>query len=749
MPRLRGSASGSSGRTVDAFTGPVIELRNLTRLYRVGDTEVRALDGVSLGVRAGEFLAIMGSSGSGKSTLMNVCGCLDRPTSGQYFFEGIDLARLAERELARIRSERIGFVFQSFNLLPRTSAVENVALPLFYSSTAVSRSERLARARTALTELGLAGRESNSPSQLSGGQQQRVAIARALINRPGVLLADEPTGNLDTRTSHEIMQTLRTLNREQGVTIIVVTHERDIADYAERVITMRDGRIIADELNAAPPESSEPAAPPAGRAPVRSAAPLGETPITGPSLRATRAVGEVAQPRAASLGFLGMVLGTAAQAIQRNALRSVLTTLGVFIGVAALIAMVAVGQGANEAVEKQIESLGTNLLVVLPGATTASGVRAGLGSASTLTESDALAVRREDGAVADVGYLIRQVAQVQYDSENWTTSIQGATPSYLRVTNWQIAAGRSFDVSEEASAATVALLGQTVVKQLFSPYENPVGARLLVKGTSVVVVGLLAPKGQSTYGQDQDDVIIIPFSTAQTKVLGVAAPSQAQSIATTTVSNATVTVTTTAAAFPPPPNPYDIPARLTGYVNQIYVQAASKDAIPVAMQQITETLSRRHRIRPGETTDFAIRNLSQVAEAAEGSSHIMALLLAVVAAISLLVGGIGIMNILLVSVTERTREIGLRMAVGARRLHVLLQFLIEAILLSVAGGVVGVLGGVVASALISVVAHWPTRLSLAAIIGGFAFSAAVGIFFGYYPARKASHLDPIEALRYE
>jgi macrolide transport system ATP-binding/permease protein len=735
---------------MDSFAGPVIELRGLTRLYRVGETEVRALDDVSLQVRRGEFVAIMGSSGSGKSTLMNVCGCLDRPTRGQYLFEGLDLARLAEPERARIRSERIGFVFQSFNLLPRTSAVENVALPLFYSVAAVSRSERLARARGVLTELGLAGRESSSPSQLSGGQQQRVAIARALINRPQVLLADEPTGNLDTRTSHEIMQTLRTLNRQQGVTIIVVTHERDIADYAERVITMRDGRIVSDELNPAPrgsPETAvaaEPATPPA------RAARVAEPATSRPSLPSSaRASGPAAKPRAASLGFLGMVLGTAAQAIRRNAMRSVLTTLGVFIGVAALIAMVAVGQGANEAVEKQIESLGTNLLVVLPGATTASGVRAGFGSASTLTENDALALRREDSAVADVGYLIRQVAQVQYDSQNWTTSIQGATPSYLTVTNWQIAAGRGFDRSDEASAATVALLGQTVVKQLFSPYENPVGARLLVKGTSVVVVGLLAAKGQSTFGQDQDDVIIIPFSTAETKVLGVAAPSQAQSIATTTVSNATVAVTTTAASFPAPPNPYNIPPRLSGYVNQIFVQAASKDVIPAAMRQMTETLARRHRIRAGETADFAIRNLSQVAEAAEGSSRIMALLLAVVASISLLVGGIGIMNILLVSVTERTREIGLRMAIGARRLHVLLQFLIEAILLSVAGGIVGVIGGVIASALISLVAHWPTRLSLTAVIGGFAFSAAVGIFFGYYPARKASHLDPIEALRYE
>ena len=714
---------------MDAAPIPMLELDEITRVYRAGDTELRALDEVSLQIRRGEFVAIMGSSGSGKSTLMNVCGCLDRPTSGRYRFDGVDLAHASEPELARIRSERIGFVFQSFNLLPRTSAVENVALPLFYASARVGSSERLARARTALGDLGLAGRESNSPSQLSGGQQQRVAIARALINRPDVLLADEPTGNLDTRTSHEIMQTLCTLNQQQGVTVIVVTHERDIADYAQRVITMRDGKIVSDEINPTP-TALPPSSPQSIR--VGSSTPAG----TG-------------QQPAASLGFLGMVLGAAAQAIRRNTLRSVLTTLGVFIGVAALIAMVAVGQGANDAVAKQLESLGTNLLVILPGATTTSGMRAGSGSASTLTESDALALRRDDPEVAEVGYLIRQLGQVQYAGQNWTTSIQGVTPSYLRVTNWRIASGRLLDRSDQGSAASVALLGQTVARQLFNSYENPVGARILVKGTSVVIVGVLASKGQTNYGQDQDDVVIIPFATAQTKVLGVAAPSQAQSIATTTVSNATMSVTTTAAAFPPPPNPYNIPPRLSGYVNQIFVQAVSKEAIPQAIRQMTDTLSRRHRIRPGQTADFAIRNLSQIAEAAEGSSRVMSLLLAVVASISLLVGGIGIMNILLVSVTERTREIGLRLAIGARRLHVLLQFLIEAILLSASGGIVGVVGGVVSSVLISAIAHWPTRLSAAAVLGGFVFSAAVGIFFGYYPARKASRLNPIEALRYE
>jgi macrolide transport system ATP-binding/permease protein len=696
----------------------MIDVQDITRTYHTGDVDVKALRGVSFSLERGEFVAIVGPSGSGKSTLMSILGCLDRPTSGHYLLEGVDVATLSEPELAAVRSTRLGFVFQNFNLLARTSAIENVALPLFYSTSGPGeRGSRLERARDALKLLGLGDREGNTPAQLSGGQQQRVAIARALINSPSLLLADEPTGNLDTRTSHDIMDTLVALNRQHGVTVIVVTHEQDIAAYAGRVITVRDGRIVSDTRT--PHSHSEPVAS-AGAEPS--------------SLFQPPAVLEKVAPRA-HVGFGLMIASAAVQAIARNKLRSALTMLGVFIGVAALIAMVAVGQGANEAVAKQIASLGSNLLVVMPGATTSNGVRAGSGSASTLTVTDAEAIRREDVTVGQVSYLVRQSAQVEYGDQNWTTTVQGVSVNYPPITNWEIASGRGLSDDDESSAALVALIGQTVARQLFAPSETPVGATILIKGVPVKVIGVLVGKGQSSFGQDQDDLVMIPFSTAENKVLGVAAPNQPQ--------------TTLTANYPPPQNPFGMNARLTGYVNSIYVQAASPALVQPAIAQLTATLVRRHAIRPGEAPDFAVRNLSQIATAAEGSSHVMSVLLAVVASISLLVGGIGIMNILLVSVTERTREIGLRMAIGARRIQVLLQFLAEAVFLSVTGGAAGIIAGIVTSKLISVIAGWPTDILPSSIIGGFLFSVAVGMFFGFYPARKASKLDPIEALHFE
>jgi macrolide transport system ATP-binding/permease protein len=698
---------------------PVLRVRNATKTYRLGDIEVHALRGVSLTVKRGEFIAIMGASGSGKSTLMNILGCLDVPTTGDYLLEGIDVAKLDEPSLARIRGRRIGFVFQSFNLLARTTAVENVELPLFYSAQIA---ENPRRASDMLGLLGLSDRKQNQPNQLSGGQQQRVAIARALVNDPAIVLADEPTGNLDSKTATDILATLRAFNVERGVTVVLVTHELALAQLADRIITIRDGLIVADERTERQPTQEQGSRTLPRIEPLKELAPRGRI--------------EAFLQEAWILTVMG--LGAALRAIGRNKLRAGLTMLGVFIGVAALIAMVAVGEGARSAVESQIQSLGTDLLVVLPGSTRTNGVRGGSGSASSLRVADVGAILEEDHAVADVSYVARQNAQVVNGHNNWSTSIQGVSSTYLSIRNWRVAAGRGLSDQDEEDGTPVCLLGQTVMNNLFGDFSDPVGATVLVKNVPMVVVGVLAAKGHSPSGQDQDDVVIIPFSTAQERVLGVATPSSAQTLANNVF-----------ATIGPPPNPFGVTPRLQGFVNTIYVQARGPADVKTALDEVTKTLETQHRIKPGATDDFAVRDLTEIAEVAEQTSKAMELLLAAIASISLIVGGIGIMNILLVSVTERTREIGIRMATGARRLHVLMQFLIEAMLLSAMGGGAGILAGIIASEVISSAAGWPILLRADVIGLAFVFSAAVGVFFGYYPARQASQLNPIDALRYE
>jgi len=713
----------------------VIELRELTKTYHLGDVEVHALQGVNLVIEHGEFIAVMGASGSGKSTLMNMLGCLDLPTSGSYLLDGEDVAKLDETALAAIRSRQIGFIFQSFNLLARTSARENVELPMFYSSRT---DEDRNRASELLRLVGLTGREQNLPNQLSGGQQQRVAIARALVNQPLILLADEPTGNLDSKNSAELMEFIRHLNRDQGITVIVVTHDPDVAAYADRVVTFKDGVIVSD--------THKPAAP---------AVTMAKAAASGNGALRARESGAVRL----AWDFATMALGAAARALQRNKMRAALTMLGIFIGVAAVIAMVAIGDGARYAVEQQIASLGTNLLVVLPGATTSNGVRIGYGSRSTLTVADAEAIKNQSSATAMVSYMDRQNAQVINGNKNWGTSINGTTSSYLAVRDWSVAQGRGFTDAEERNAANVCLLGNTVALNLFGEDQDPIGAIIRVKGFPLRVVGVLSIKGQSNFGQDQDDVVLLPFLTAERKVLGTSQVSAAVSSATTGSSNPVlnpyinVPVTNANSAMYQSGtaiiSPFGSPLKISGVVNMMFVKAKSGELVDLAMDQVQKTLHERHRIQRGQDDDFTVRSLNEIAEASESATRVMTLLLAAVASISLLVGGIGIMNIMLVSVTERTREIGIRMAIGARRLHVMLQFLVEAVLLSVLGGAAGILLGVASSKTISALAGWPTLISPVAIAGGFVFSAAVGVFFGYYPARKASMLNPIDALRYE
>jgi putative ABC transport system permease protein len=405
-----------------------------------------------------------------------------------------------------------------------------------------------------------------------------------------------------------------------------------------------------------------------------------------------------------------MTARTALRALRRNKLRSALTMLGVVIGVGAVIVMVSIGQGASQAVRAQIQSLGTNLLMVVPGATTSAGVRSGAGGVSTLTREDARAIATECSAVSDVAWMKRQIGQVVQGELNWSTQIQGVSPGYFSVRNWPVESGAVFGPRDEEAANRVVLLGKTVAENLFGPGEDPVGATIRVKDVPFRVIGVLVRKGQTSWGQDQDDTVVMPFSTAERRVLG---------------------------------------SEILGTVDMVFASATRAEDVEVATEQIASLLRQRHRIAPGADDDFTVRNLNEMALAQESASRVMATLLLCVALISLLVGGIGIMNILLVSVTERTREIGIRMAVGAKRRHILLQFLVEAVVLAGAGGVIGVLLGIAAAGAVSLLAGWPTLISGPAIVLALLFSATVGVFFGFWPARRAAGLDPIAALRYE
>jgi putative ABC transport system permease protein len=408
--------------------------------------------------------------------------------------------------------------------------------------------------------------------------------------------------------------------------------------------------------------------------------------------------------------LLLMTIRVAARSLRRNTLRSILTMLGIIFGVGAVIAMVAISQGAHAFIQAQINSLGTNIVMVMPGTTTAGGVRSGYGGVSSLTVADALAIPQECPSVVAATSLKRQTMQVVAGNQNWNTMIQGVGPDYFTVRDWPVTEGRSFTRQEELTGARVALLGETAARNLFLGGQAPIGATIRVQNVPLRVIGLLAAKGQTGWGQDQDDTIVVPFATAERRLIGT---------------------------------------EILGVVNLILVSARDARLTLTAEEEVRALLRVRHRIPPGHEDDFTVRRLQDIADASAGASQVMMILLASVASIALVVGGIGVMNILLVSVTERTREIGLRMAVGAKARHILLQFLVEAMMLSMMGGLLGIVVGVGSARAVAYFAHWPSLVSPTAVIGAFMFSGLVGIIFGYYPAYKASRLDPIEALRYE
>ena len=645
---------------------PLIELEEVSKLYPSGDGALVALDRVSLTIRRGEYVAIMGQSGSGKSTLMNLIGCLDRPTSGRLKVAGSDVSALDSDALAELRRNVFGFVFQRYNLLATVSAAENVEMPAIYAG--LRHHQRAERARALLERLGLGERSHHCPSQLSGGQQQRVSIARALVNGAEVILADEPTGALDSHSGQEVLALLREIN-EGGRTILLITHDASVAAQARRVIRIHDGRIVDDSR------------PDSGDAPDGAAAP------TDKAGRPRRAV--------TALHFLEAVK-MALRSLRANLFRTVLTLLGIVIGVASVITMLAVGDGSRQQVLDRISAMGTDLILIRPGA---PNIRS-TGDIATLIPDDATAI----AGLPNVRQAVPERsagATLRHGNRDYATTVDGTWPGFSEARDWSVAAGSFFSEADVKSYAPVIVFGQTVVDNLFGGDAEPIGEYVLVNDIPFEIIGVMAAKGASPNGADQDDVAFVPLSTGLMRIFG------------------------------------------KQYVRSITVRVADVAAIDDTQAAVTALLTRRHK-----TEDFQTRNMSSLLDTVSQTQGTLTLLLGSVAAISLLVGGIGVMNIMLVSVTERTREIGVRMATGARMRDILLQFNAEAVVVCGIGGAIGVVLGLLTSQLARSFGI-PILLSLPPALAAFGCAFLTGMLFGYLPARKAARLDPVVALSAE
>jgi macrolide transport system ATP-binding/permease protein len=649
----------------------MIELKDITKTYQMGDTTVVALKGINLTIEDGDFVAIMGPSGSGKSTLSHILGLLDVPTSGSYKLNGREVAHLMEDELAELRRKETGFIFQQFNLLPRLDALENVPLPLLYTE----KSGGEERSAELLKLVGLETRMHHKPNELSGGQQQRVAIARSLINRPRTILADEPTGNLDSKSEKEILAVLKELNKD-GITIIIVTHEPEIGEQAKRIVRVRDGVIFSDERLIPLTRASQQ---------------LPKLAPTKPAPKWREILNHFQE------GF---------KSLSSNKVRTGLSMLGILIGVGAVVAMLALGRGAQKSIENQLASLGTNLLVLRPGAVRVGGVFQDAGTVTRLSLDDGVALQNKIPGIKAVAPQVRGHGQVTYLNKNWSTQIAGVSPAYAKMRASEPERGRFFTEFENKKRARVAVIGMTVVRELFGN-KNPIGEMIKINRISFLVIGILPEKGATSF-RDQDDIIVIPVLTAMHRLMG------------------------------------------KDYVDSFDLEFESPEFLDKGEKEISELMYERKRVPFSQRQDaFDIRNMADIQAAASETTKTMGMLLGSIAAISLLVGGIGIMNIMLVSVTERTKEIGLRKAIGAKGKDILMQFLAESVVVSVVGGLMGILLGLAITVVFTFLTEWETSVSPFSVFLAFFFSAFIGMVFGIYPAKKASLLQPIEALRYE
>lgn len=647
-------------------TPPALEITKLRREFPAGEGTITALNDIDLVIQPGEMVAIVGQSGSGKSTLMNILGCLDRPTSGTYKVGGRVTSDLEPDELAELRREHFGFIFQRYHLLGDLTALGNVEVPAIYSGT--SPEQRKTRATELLGRLGLEARTGHRPGQLSGGQQQRVSIARALMNGGEIVLADEPTGALDTTSGEEVMRILKGLHSE-GHTVIIVTHDLEVADHCERVIEIRDGSIIND----------------------RKGAGLGEAESQGLPPITTRTQG----------GWQTLVdsfneaLHMALLAMNAHRMRTFLTMLGIIIGIASVVCVVALGEGSRQNVLAQIASIGTNTLEIMPGRGFGD-IRSG--RIRTLVVADADALARQPYADSVTPTVTTNVT-LRYGPTAATATINGVGEQYFRVRGLTLAQGRLFDASDVAALSQGIVIDQNTVKTLF-PNESPIGKVILLGSVPARVIGVISATGQS-FGGNQDALnIYMPYTAVNARMLG------------------------------------------TSSLRSITMRVKDDTDSATAQTGVTNLLTKRHG-----TVDFVIVNTDQIRATITATTTTLTLLISAIAVISLIVGGIGVMNIMLVSVTERTSEIGVRMAVGARQRDILQQFLIEAVLVCLIGGVLGILVALGFGVVFSLFSSDFTLIySATSIIAAFLCSTLIGVVFGFLPARNAARLDPVTAL---
>ncbi|WP_107919016.1 MacB family efflux pump subunit [Neisseria elongata] len=640
----------------------LIECKNINRYFGSGANRVHVLKDVSLSIEKGDFVAIIGQSGSGKSTLMNILGCLDSATSGSYQIDGIETAKMEPDELAALRRERFGFIFQRYNLLGSLTARDNVALPAVYMG--MGGKERSTRSEKLLQDLGLEGKEGNKPSELSGGQQQRVSIARALMNGGEIIFADEPTGALDTASGKNVIEIIQKLHKE-GHTVIMVTHDPGIAAIANRIIEIRDGEIISDS-------SKNPEIP--------------ESKI------------ERIKEKSSWLFYYDQFVEAfkmSVQAIMAHKMRSLLTMLGIIIGIASVVSVVALGNGSEKKILADISAMGTNTISIFPGR--GFGDRRS-GRIKTLTIDDAKVIAKQS-YVASATPQTTSGGTLTYRNTDLTASLYGVGEQYFDVRGLKLESGRLFDEGDVKEDAQVVVIDQNTKNKLFGEDTDPLGKTILFRKRPLTVIGVMQ-KEENSFGNADVLMLWSPYTTVMHQITG------------------------------------------ESYTNSITVKIKDDANTQVAEKGLTELLKTRHG-----TEDFFMNNSDSIKQMVESTTGTMKLLISSIALISLVVGGIGVMNIMLVSVTERTKEIGVRMAIGARRNNILQQFLIEAVLICIIGGLVGVgLSTAISLVFNHFVTEFPMEISIGSVIGAVVCSTAIGVAFGFMPANKASKLNPIDAL---